>query len=135
MRAATAGGKNPAAVACANPRGFSFFGLPERSGAVLFSVLSLRLQLRFAGAFGFDGCLVFRLDQQQDERIAAFDQKLEHDTALQIQKIQADLKKKTDDELLHLRSGTSDLLASLDNYYSKNHDTLSTQICEKLIRK
>ena len=27
------------------------------------------------------------LDQQQDERIAAFDQKLEHDTALQIQKI------------------------------------------------
>lgn len=75
------------------------------------------------------------LDQQQDERIAAFDQKLEHDTALQIQKIQADLKKKTDDELLHLRSGTSDLLASLDNYYSKNHDTLSTQICEKLIRK
>ena len=75
------------------------------------------------------------LDQQQDERIAAFDQKLEHDPALQIQKIQADLKKKTDDELLHLRSGTSDLLASLDNYYSKNHDTLSTQICEKLIRK
>ena len=75
------------------------------------------------------------LDQQQDERIAAFDQKLEHDTALQIQKIQADLKKKTDDALLHLRSGTSDLLASLDNYYSKNHDTLSTQICEKLIRK
>lgn len=75
------------------------------------------------------------LDQQQDERIAAFDQKLEHDTALQIQKIQADLKKKTDDELLHLRSGTSDLLASLDNYYSKNHNTLSTQICEKLIRK
>lgn len=75
------------------------------------------------------------LDQQQDARIAAFDQKLEDDTARQLQKTQADLRKKTDDELLHLRSGTSDLLASLDDYYKKNHDTLSTQICEKLIRK
>ena len=75
------------------------------------------------------------LDQQQDARIAAFDQKLEDDTARQLQKIQADLRKKTDDELLHLRSGTSDLLASLDDYYKKSHDTLSTQICEKLIRK
>ena len=75
------------------------------------------------------------LDQQQEERLAAFDRKLEEDTARRLQNIQDELKKNTDSQLLHLRSGTSDLLASLDDYYSRNHDTLSTQICDKLITK
>ena len=75
------------------------------------------------------------LDQQHSERIAAFDQKLDADTVRRLQNVQSELKNRTDTELLHLRSGTADLLASLDDYYNKNHDTLSTQICEKLIRK
>lgn len=75
------------------------------------------------------------LDQQQNKRIAAFDQELDADTTRRLQNVQSELKNRTDAELLHLRSGTADLLASLDDYYNKNHDTLSTQICEKLIRK
>ena len=75
------------------------------------------------------------LDQQHSERIDAFDQKLDADTVRRLQNVQSELKNRTDTELLHLRSGTADLLASLDDYYNKNHDTLSTQICEKLIRK
>lgn len=75
------------------------------------------------------------LDQQQEERIAAFDRELESATAAKLQKIRDDLKSSTDADLEKLRSGTDGELSMMDDYYNKNHDALSTEIFTKLIRK
>lgn len=75
------------------------------------------------------------LDRQQEERIAAFDKELEAHTAASLQNIRDTLKSGTDADLDRLREGINRELAAMDDYYNKNHDTLSTEICEKLIRK
>lgn len=75
------------------------------------------------------------LDQQQEERIAAFDRELEAGTAEKIEAIRSSLTAQTDAELERLRKDAKEELERLENDYSRNHDALSTQICEKLIRK
>lgn len=75
------------------------------------------------------------LDGQLSERLSAFDRELDEKTGKELEKIQSELKQKTDRELMELRQRTSHILTSLDEYYETNHDTLSTEICEKLIRK
>ena len=75
------------------------------------------------------------LDQQQEERTAAFDRDLDARTADRLQNIRKTLKSETDADLDRLREGINRELAAMDDYYNKNHDTLSTKICEKLIRK
>lgn len=75
------------------------------------------------------------LDRQQEERTAAFDKELESQTAARLQNIRDTLKSGTDADLDRLREGINRELAAMDDYYNKNHDTLSTEICEKLIRK
>lgn len=75
------------------------------------------------------------LDRQQEERTAAFDKELETQTAARLQTIRDTLKSGTDADLGRLREGINRELAAMDDYYNKNHDKLSTKICEKLIRK
>lgn len=75
------------------------------------------------------------LDEQQEERIAAFDAELEAKTSNQIARITEELRLKTDAEQKKLQTSASELLSSLDSYYETHHGTLSTEIYEKIIRK
>ncbi|MCI5648807.1 MAG: hypothetical protein MR332_05145 [Fusicatenibacter sp.] len=74
-------------------------------------------------------------DEQQDERIAKFDAELEATTESRIRQIKNNLQSKTDADQRKLQTAAAELLSSLDIYYKQNHGTLSSQICEKIIRK
>lgn len=76
-----------------------------------------------------------QLDRQQEERITAYDRDLEASTAKEVEKLRTQLAAQLDRELEQLKSGTETTLAELDHYYDENHDTLSTEIYEKIIRK
>ncbi|MDD7739593.1 MAG: hypothetical protein SOT28_03270 [Fusicatenibacter sp.] len=74
-------------------------------------------------------------DEQQDERIAKFDAELEAETESRIRQITNNLQAKTDADQKKLHTSAAKLLSSLDTYYTQNHGTLSSQICEQIIRK
>lgn len=75
------------------------------------------------------------LDQQQEERIAAYDRELEASTARQVAKLQSQLSAQLNQELSQLRGDAEKNLKELDCYYEKNHNAVSTEIYEKIIRK
>lgn len=75
------------------------------------------------------------LDQQQEARIAAYDRELEVSTAKQVEKLQSQLSEQLNRELSKLKSDAEKTLKELDRYYEKNHDTISTEIYKKIIRK
>ena len=76
-----------------------------------------------------------QLDQQSKDRIAAYDNDLETSTEKELTKLQDALSVQLDKELSQLKESAAATLESMDRYYEENHDTLSTQIYEKIIRK
>ncbi|MDD3278620.1 MAG: hypothetical protein PHG16_07010 [Lachnospiraceae bacterium] len=75
------------------------------------------------------------LDAQQEQRIAAYDREIESATAKKVSELQSALSSRLETELQKLRSDKEHNSASLESYYDKNHDALSTEIYEKIIRK
>lgn len=75
------------------------------------------------------------LNQQQEERIAAYNRNVEAATEKEIRKLQAELSTQLDKELKHLETCSATTLKEMDEYYEKNHEVLSTKIYETIIRK
>lgn len=75
------------------------------------------------------------LDEQQEQRIAAYDKAIEEATAKKVSKLQADLSSRLEKELEKLKQDKEHVSASLESYYDENHDKISTEIYEKIIRK
>ena len=74
-------------------------------------------------------------DGQQEERMAKFDAELEADTARRITGVTEKLRESTEVVRQKLKQKSDLVLTSLDAYYEKNHEQLSTQIYENIIRK
>ena len=75
------------------------------------------------------------LDQQQEERITAYDTELENSTAKEVEKLHTKLSGQLEKELSRLHDTSASTLKALEQYYDANHDALSTEIYKKIIRK
>lgn len=75
------------------------------------------------------------LDQQQEERITAYDTELENSTAKEVEKLHTKLSGQLEKELSRLHDTSASTLKTLEQYYDANHDALSTEIYKKIIRK
>lgn len=75
------------------------------------------------------------LDEQQEQRIADYDKEIEKSTADKVSALQAELSSRLEKELEKLKSDKEQLSTSLETYYDENHDKISTEIYEKIIRK
>ena len=76
-----------------------------------------------------------QLDEKHQKRIAEYDKELDASTAKELASLQDALSKKVDAELASLTESSKMKLKTIDQLYEKNHEDLSTQIYEKLIRK
>lgn len=75
------------------------------------------------------------LSAEMERQSKEFDTQLEKQTEEQIQGIRRNLEGEKDKRLASLRKDTQVALSELDVYYAKNHERLSKEIFEKIIRE
>lgn len=75
------------------------------------------------------------LERQYESKTAQYDRELERVTAQKIAGIQKRLGAELEAELSRVRNEAQHVLDEMERYYLSNHEALSREICEKIIRK
>ena len=73
-----------------------------------------------------------RQKQALSEEAREFDAALEKETGTEIQKIREDLAREKDARINELRAETEDQLSRLDAYYEAHHESLCSELFQKI---
>ena len=73
------------------------------------------------------------LSEEAEKKCKNYDDQLEAQTAVQIQKIRQQLEEETDSRLAQLRADTDATFSSLDAHYEQQHTQLSQELFEKIL--
>lgn len=74
------------------------------------------------------------LSAEMEQQCKAFDARLEQETDNKIKELRGTLEEKKNAELAALRQSTETALADLEVYYRQNHEKLSEEIFQKLLK-
>lgn len=72
------------------------------------------------------------LSEEAEKQTREFDAALEKETGTEIQKIREDLAREKDARINELRTETEDQLSRLDAYYEANHESLCSELFQKI---
>lgn len=74
------------------------------------------------------------LAKEMEEKTAAYDQKMDADTAGKLAAIKEDYKKAMEQELADLKEKTAKMLAAMDEKFEKSHDSISDGIVQQILK-
>lgn len=72
------------------------------------------------------------LSEEAEKQTKEFDASLEKETSDEIRKIREDLAREKDARINELRTETEDQLSRLDAYYEANHESLCSELFQKI---
>ena len=72
------------------------------------------------------------LSEEAEKQTKAFDASLEKETSDEIRKIREDLAHEKDARINELRAETEDQLSRLDAYYKAHHESLCSELFQKI---
>ena len=72
------------------------------------------------------------LSEEAEQQTKEFDASLEKETSDEIRKIREDLAREKDARINELRAETEDQLSRLDAYYEAHHESLSSELFQKI---
>ena len=76
-----------------------------------------------------------QMDQEQEERIAACDARVEESARRELEELRAALQSQSEAELRRLESRMADTLRRMDETYARDHGRITDEIYHNIIRK
>ena len=76
-----------------------------------------------------------QLSEEAEQQCRDFDAALEQQTASRIRQIRDGLEKEKDNQLTALNQNTASHLAALDSYFTANHERLSQELFQRILKR
>ena len=73
------------------------------------------------------------MDEEAKKRIESYDLSVDQSTEQNLAQVRQKLESQRDQELSQLKEQAMEAILELENRYSKNHETLASQILQKVI--
>lgn len=74
------------------------------------------------------------LAKEMEEKTAAYDQKIDTDTAEKLAAIKEDYKKTMEQELADLKEKTAEMLLVMEEKFQKSHHSISDEIVKQILK-
>ena len=75
------------------------------------------------------------LAKEYEEKTKAFDEEIDAQTDEKLEKLREELQEKADRELKKMHQATQKILEGLDQEYERDHEKISQQLLDKMIRE